>query len=400
MEQEIKQIDRGWLEGAAKTITFIVTKDCQLACKYCYLVGKNENERMSIETAKAAVDYILDTRDFFNEESVIWEFIGGEPFLEIDLIDNICDYIKTQMFVKNHHWFNSYRFNFATNGINYNSSKVQNFIKKNWTHLSIGITIDGTKIKHDLNRVYKNSEKGSYDDVVLNIPLWLNQFPTSGTKVTISSPDIPYMKTMTILIVDDHPIVLKGIHALLASSFAEARIVDAAGLEEAEQMLNRHKVDILITDLDLNGESGSMLIEHVRDVQPATQVVVYTMHEEPWSVGEIADMDTEAVVMKSDNAAELLMAVKSLCAGKGYYSPTFFRLLNSLRRHPDRLSDREKQVVSLTAMGLSAADMALRLGISANTVEFHRRRIMQKLKVANAAEMISRATELGFKANI
>ena len=200
---------------------------------------------------------------------------------------------------------------------------------------------------------------------------------------------------MTILIVDDHPIVLKGIHALLASSFAEARIVDAAGLEEAEQMLNRHKVDILITDLDLNGESGSMLIEHVRDVQPATQVVVYTMHEEPWSVGEIADMDTEAVVMKSDNAAELLMAVKSLCAGKGYYSPTFFRLLNSLKRHPDRLSDREKQVVSL-----SAADMALRLGISANTVEFHRRRIMQKLNVANAAEMISRATELGLKANI
>ncbi len=86
---------------------------------------------------------------------------------------------------------------------------------------------------------------------------------------------------MTILIVDDHPIVLKGIHALMASSFAEARIMDAAGLKEAEQMLNRHKVDILITDLDLNGESGSMLIEHVRDVQPATQVVVYTMHEEP-----------------------------------------------------------------------------------------------------------------------
>lgn len=115
---------------------------------------------------------------------------------------------------------------------------------------------------------------------------------------------------MTILIVDDHPIVLKGIHALLASSFAEAHIIDAAGVGEAELMLNRHKVDILITDLDLNGESGSKLIEHVRNVQPATQVAIYTMHEEPWSVGEIADMDTEAVVMKSDNAAELLMAVR------------------------------------------------------------------------------------------
>ena len=84
---------------------------------------------------------------------------------------------------------------------------------------------------------------------------------------------------MTILIVDDHPIVLKGIHALLASSFAEAHIIDAAGVGEAEQMLNRHKVDIIITDLDLNGESGSILIEHVRNVQPATQVAIYTMHE-------------------------------------------------------------------------------------------------------------------------
>lgn len=193
MEQKIKQIDRGWLEGAAKTITFIVTKDCQLACKYCYLVGKNENERMSFDTARAVVDYVLDNRDFFNEQSVIWEFIGGEPFIEIELIDRICDYIKTQMFVKNHHWFNSYRFNFATNGINYHTNKVQNFIKKNWTHLSIGITIDGTKRKHDINRIYKGSGRGSYDDVVANIPLWLQQFPTGGTKVTISSADIPYI---------------------------------------------------------------------------------------------------------------------------------------------------------------------------------------------------------------
>ena len=50
-----------------KVITFIVTKDCQLACKYCYLVGKNQNGRMSIDTAKKAVDYILDNRNFFNE---------------------------------------------------------------------------------------------------------------------------------------------------------------------------------------------------------------------------------------------------------------------------------------------------------------------------------------------
>lgn len=176
-----------------KVITFIVTKDCQLACKYCYLVGKNSNGRMSFETAQKAVDYILDNRTFFNEDSVYFDFIGGEPFLEIDLIDAICDYIKVQMYKKQHPWFNRYTFTFTTNGINYGSEKVQNFIEKNKRHLGITITIDGTKKKHDLNRVYKNSSRGSYDDIIKNIPLWREQFPNEATKVTLSSEDLPYI---------------------------------------------------------------------------------------------------------------------------------------------------------------------------------------------------------------
>ncbi len=191
----IKDNKKSWQSGMAKNITFIVTKDCQLACKYCYLVGKNEKERMSWEVAKQAIDYILDNENDFKEGSVVWDFIGGEPFLEIDLIDKICDYLKYEMFRRNHHWFDSYRFSFSTNGINYDTEKVQNFIKKNREHLSIGITIDGTEVKHDINRVYKgNDERGSYKDVVRNIPLWLEQFPNASTKVTIASPDIPYIK--------------------------------------------------------------------------------------------------------------------------------------------------------------------------------------------------------------
>lgn len=193
-----------WKENYVKDITFIVTKDCQLACKYCYLVGKNEKERMPWAIAKSAIDYILDKEydKQFDYESVVWDFIGGEPFLEIDLIDHICDYIKSELFRRNHHWFNSYRFSFSTNGINYHTDKVQTFIKKNISHLSIGLTIDGTKRKHDLNRIWKSQnelaskldeENGSYDAVVKNVPLWLSQFPEAATKVTISSADIPYI---------------------------------------------------------------------------------------------------------------------------------------------------------------------------------------------------------------
>lgn len=192
-----------WQDGSAKSITFIVTKDCQLACKYCYLVGKNTKEPMPWPVAKQAIDYILAHESDFKEQSVIWDFIGGEPFLEIDLIDQICDYLKLEMYRLGHHWFNSYRFSFSTNGINYDSPKVQNFIRKNASHLSIGITIDGTRRKHDLNRVWKGGgDRGSYDDVVRNIPLWLEQFPGAGTKVTISSADIPYIKESVLHLYD------------------------------------------------------------------------------------------------------------------------------------------------------------------------------------------------------
>lgn len=191
--QDIEKIVKQRIEPiSGKDITFIVTKDCQLACKYCYLVGKNSNERMSFEVAQKAVDYIL--KQNYEEKSVVWDFIGGEPFLEIGLIDKICDYIKIEMFRLNHPWFNSYCFNFSTNGINYHTKEVQDYIAKNKEHLSIGITIDGTEVKHNLNRIYKSTSKGSYADVVKNIPLWISQFPAASTKVTISSNDLPYIK--------------------------------------------------------------------------------------------------------------------------------------------------------------------------------------------------------------
>lgn len=194
--KNIKELRGPWEGGVAKNITFIVTKDCQLACKYCYLVGKNDKERMSWEVAQKAIDYILSHENDFQEKSVVWDFIGGEPFLEIDLIDKICDYLKLEMYRLGHHWFDSYRFSFSTNGINYDSPKVQNFITKNAKHISVGITIDGTQRKHDLNRIWKGEvpERGSYKDVLRNIPLWLFQFPGAATKVTISTEDIPYIK--------------------------------------------------------------------------------------------------------------------------------------------------------------------------------------------------------------
>jgi len=298
-----------WGIGSAKTITFIVTKDCQLACKYCYLVGKNSNERMSLETAMKAIDYILDNRSLFSEESIVWEFIGGEPFLEIDLIDRICDYLKTQMFKKNHPWFSSYRFSFATNGINYHTEKVQNFIKKNATHLSVGITIDGTEAKHDLNRIWKgkSEERGSYKDVVKNIPLWLEQFPEASTKVTISSPDIPYIKE-SVLHLYELGIKEVNINCVFEDVWNEGDdiVFEKQLIELADEIIDKElysdyvcsffvehigkPLDPIMDNQNWCGSGKMLSIDSKGDFYPCTRFAQYSLRsKKAWKIGNIQD---------------------------------------------------------------------------------------------------------------
>lgn len=302
-----KKVERDWRQGSAKTITFIVTKDCQLACKYCYLVGKNDRERMSFDTAKRAIDYILDNKDIFDETSVVWEFIGGEPFLEIDLIDKICDYIKIELFKKNHPWFNSYRFSFATNGINYSSKKVQNYICKNIDHLSIAITIDGTKRKHDLNRIYKHTGNGSYDDVVKNIPLWSKQFPRGGTKVTVSSEDIPYIyeSVLHLYNLGIHEVNINVVYEdvwkdgddllfekqllMLADTIIDNELYKENACSFFSEYIGK-PIDLSVNDKNWCGAGKMLSIDAAGNFYPCTRFAQYSLREKKaWMIGNIRD---------------------------------------------------------------------------------------------------------------
>ena len=96
-------------KNVRKNVMLIVTENCPLRCTYCYETFKNINKlTMSFETAKRAVDFFL--KQDFDSDAVIWDFIGGEPTLEMELIDKIADYIKLRMYELNHKWFNNYIF--------------------------------------------------------------------------------------------------------------------------------------------------------------------------------------------------------------------------------------------------------------------------------------------------
>lgn len=184
---------KGWMNSLSiKYVTFAVTDDCNLACKYCYFTHKSSCNKMTFETAKKAIDYILSEERFAIYDGIVWDFIGGEPTLELDLIDQICDYILESMYKLNHKWLNCYKFMMCTNGLMYSSEKMQKLVKKHGINFQVSMTIDGNKEKHDLSRIKKDGS-GSFDDVIKNVPLWLDQQGLVSTKSTFAHQDLPYL---------------------------------------------------------------------------------------------------------------------------------------------------------------------------------------------------------------
>ena len=174
------------------TLTLVVTKSCQLRCKYCYLVGKNPNEVMTLATAIKALNVFHESIKNNNNLLVVFDFIGGEPLLEIDLIDAIMSYINGNIHNGKYYKFVNYEIRITTNGLLYSTLKVQQFIQKYKEQLHISISVDGNEEKNDLNRVFIDG-KGSYENIIENVKLWIRQFPNEGTKMTISHSDVPFV---------------------------------------------------------------------------------------------------------------------------------------------------------------------------------------------------------------
>ena len=181
-----------------KNITFVVTENCNLRCTYCYECGKNQTKRMTKEVARKAVDTILDQKklnkyiDFNKHKCVILEFIGGEPLLEIDIIDYVVRYFRYKTTIMNHPWRDKYMISMTSNGMLYDDPKVQRFIKKNMGRLSISITIDGDKQLHDSCRLTIDG-KGSYDTVEKSVKHAIKQIGMKDTKVTFAPGNIRFI---------------------------------------------------------------------------------------------------------------------------------------------------------------------------------------------------------------
>jgi uncharacterized protein len=183
-------------DRSALNVTIVVTQDCNFACSYCYQHGKTP-DRMTKETAIMAVDFLLGDKineyiDKDNSPAIILDFIGGEPLLEIDLIDYFMDYFLYKAFKEKHRWALNYSIGMSSNGSLYSTHRVQRFVKKYRGRCNIAITIDGMKELHDSCRLYPNG-KGTFDDVYRNVKLHLLQGGHPSTKITIAPENLKYI---------------------------------------------------------------------------------------------------------------------------------------------------------------------------------------------------------------
>lgn len=154
-----------------REVTFQVTSNCNLKCSYCYEHHK-ENKKMSLQTARAIVDFIYNSYEknltekdgLINQElkTIVLSFIGGEPLLEPELIEKTVDYFIEQGIKYKNPLLKTFRISISSNGMNYFEPEVQHFLQKYKDFISLNISIDGTKELHDKFRVDYNNI-GSFD---------------------------------------------------------------------------------------------------------------------------------------------------------------------------------------------------------------------------------------------
>ena len=205
---------------------------------------------------------------------------------------------------------------------------------------------------------------------------------------------------ITIVLADDHAVVRSGLRLLLDQAGGFHVVAEAGDADAALRSVLGHKPDVLVLDLNMPGEPTSLeAIPRVPEVSPKTRVVVLTMQEDPSFARHALQAGAAGYVLKEAADTELVEAVRRAAAGETYLNPRLGAALAAAPAGPagppDDLTAREVDVLRLIALGHTNAEIAAQLYLSVRTVESHRARIGQKLRLSTRAELVRYALERG-----
>jgi len=214
----------------------------------------------------------------------------------------------------------------------------------------------------------------------------------------IEEPHTSVQKEIRVLIVDDHAILRAGVREMLSDEEDLRVVAEAGSAEEALQTLrNGTGVDVVVLDITLPGQSGIDLLKQLRRDRPDLAILVLSMHPERSFAVRLMRAGANGYVPKMIVPEELVKAVRAVGTGRRYITPIVAELLASDCAADEegplhnRLSERELQVFTRIAKGISPAVMANELGLSVKTVSTYRARILEKMAMRSNAEIAAYA---------
>ncbi|MEX2213510.1 MAG: response regulator transcription factor [Phycisphaeraceae bacterium] len=209
-------------------------------------------------------------------------------------------------------------------------------------------------------------------------------------------------RTIRILIVDDHPIVRRGLAAMINHESDMEVCAEAEDFHRGLDAIRHHQPDLAIIDLTLENLGGLELVKQVKAIDPEMLMLVLSMHDESLYAERVLRAGARGYIMKQEGTDKLIVAIRVVMRGDVYVSERMAsRMLGKLvdgrrdgRSSPlERLSDRELEVFELLGRGLGTREVADRLCVSIKTIESHREHIKEKLKLKNASELVQHATQ-------
>ena len=207
-------------------------------------------------------------------------------------------------------------------------------------------------------------------------------------------------ETKSLLMVDDHALILMGLKYLIAESiprFSEIDVARSGG--ETLELLKSRMYDMYILDFELPDMTCLELIKYIRKRQPEAQIIVNTVHEELWYIRKLTDVSVNGIVYKSIDTRQMIEAIRCVLDGGEYYCDKVRKNVKASRllasHEGDNLTERELAVLKCIAVGKNTVEIARQLFISENTVETHRRHLNEKLGASIVAMLIVKAISRG-----
>lgn len=204
------------------------------------------------------------------------------------------------------------------------------------------------------------------------------------------------MKTLSILVADDHDIVREGLKTLLQSQPKWIVCDEASNGREAVEKTRQHKPDIVVLDFSMPELNGLEATRQIRKALPRTEVLILTMHDSEQLAREVLQAGARGYLLKTHAKKQLIPAVTALAEHQPYFDSrvsnlmldTFLDPAKAAAESTDRLTSREREIVQLIAEGRTSKEVAATLGLSAKTVEAHRANIMNKLDLHSTSQLV------------